>query len=222
MPLNNGTLDYLSIGSMTVRQTYAAGSGSLTNWINLEGVGQFDLGDLSISVTNDASDSLTSANTMAFTAPASVTAPSTLGRLTMQRFQSDGSEGAFQMRGSNFAQEDIFASDVVWRQIGSNPYLMHRTYGEWRTSSGIPSGGYWRQGQILFDRAPVQGGRLGWVCTTAGSPGTWTEFGGIASATPMTVSNDNTQLNFNADTVTVETLADVVATLIKRLQTKGL
>lgn len=36
-------------------------------------------------------------------------------------------------------------------------------------------------GDRVYNTAPAAGGTLGWVCTTAGSPGTWKTFGTIAS-----------------------------------------
>jgi hypothetical protein len=42
-----------------------------------------------------------------------------------------------------------------------------------------PAGGSYNVGDIVYNTAPAPGGWVGWVCTTAGSPGTWTEFGQI-------------------------------------------
>jgi len=36
-------------------------------------------------------------------------------------------------------------------------------------------------GDIKFKSAPSAGGTIGWVCTTAGQPGTWKTFGAIAA-----------------------------------------
>jgi hypothetical protein len=48
--------------------------------------------------------------------------------------------------------------------------------------SSIPaSGGPFAKGEIRFNSNPSPGGAVGWVCTTAGSPGTWKEFGTIAA-----------------------------------------
>ncbi|MFN3982323.1 MAG: glycosyl hydrolase family 28-related protein [Caldilinea sp.] len=40
-----------------------------------------------------------------------------------------------------------------------------------------PTTGAWSQGDIVFNAAPTPGGVIGWVCTTAGTPGTWMPFG---------------------------------------------
>ena len=50
------------------------------------------------------------------------------------------------------------------------------TYG-----SAAPSTGDWHIGDIIYNQTPTAGGNIGWVCTTAGTPGTWKEFGSIAA-----------------------------------------
>ena len=44
----------------------------------------------------------------------------------------------------------------------------------------IPTTGSWEAGDILLNALPSAGGDLGWVCVTAGSPGTWKSIGTIA------------------------------------------
>lgn len=46
--------------------------------------------------------------------------------------------------------------------------------------SAAPVAGTWTQGTIAWHSAPTANGVIGWVCTTAGTPGTWKEFGPIA------------------------------------------
>lgn len=48
------------------------------------------------------------------------------------------------------------------------------------TLSAAPTTGTWRQGDIVFNNAPTAGGTIGWVCTSAGTPGTWKTFGAIS------------------------------------------
>lgn len=47
--------------------------------------------------------------------------------------------------------------------------------------SSAPSSGTWAVGDRVYNTAPSASGTIGWVCTTAGSPGTWKEFGNIAA-----------------------------------------
>ena len=49
------------------------------------------------------------------------------------------------------------------------------------TSSAFPTTGTWVQGDIVYNSAPAAGGSLGWICTTAGTSGTWKTFGAIAA-----------------------------------------
>ena len=46
---------------------------------------------------------------------------------------------------------------------------------------GIDTPESWRQGDIVYDITPSASGNIGWICTTAGSPGTWKTFGTIAA-----------------------------------------
>lgn len=44
----------------------------------------------------------------------------------------------------------------------------------------VPSTGTWAVGSIVWNNSPTPGGNTGWICTTAGSPGTWKSFGNIS------------------------------------------
>jgi hypothetical protein len=48
-------------------------------------------------------------------------------------------------------------------------------------ASAPPSTGRWDVGNTVYNSAPTAGGNIGWVCTTAGEPGTWKTFGDIAA-----------------------------------------
>src|SRR5690606_6593795 len=43
----------------------------------------------------------------------------------------------------------------------------------------VPAAGTWARGDVVYHNAPSAGGKLGWVCVTAGTPGTWKGFGTI-------------------------------------------
>lgn len=43
-----------------------------------------------------------------------------------------------------------------------------------------PTTGTWSRGSILYNTAPRPGGHVGWICISAGRPGTWKPFGTIA------------------------------------------
>lgn len=46
--------------------------------------------------------------------------------------------------------------------------------------TGAPTWGTYREGDIVFNQSPSPGGVVGWICTTAGTQGTWKSFGTIA------------------------------------------
>jgi hypothetical protein len=50
-----------------------------------------------------------------------------------------------------------------------------------RVGSAIPTSGTFNQGDITWNSNATAGGTVGWVCVTAGTPGTWKSFGTIAS-----------------------------------------
>jgi len=47
--------------------------------------------------------------------------------------------------------------------------------------TAAPVSGTYEVGDIIYNSAPAAGGTIGWVCTTAGTPGTWKTFGAIAA-----------------------------------------
>ena len=49
------------------------------------------------------------------------------------------------------------------------------------SASAAPTNGWWAVGDVCYDSGVSAGGTVGWVCTTAGSPGTWKAFGSVAS-----------------------------------------
>ena len=44
----------------------------------------------------------------------------------------------------------------------------------------IPTAGTYEQGEVIYNDNPISGGNIGWVCTVAGTPGTWKTFGVIS------------------------------------------
>lgn len=47
--------------------------------------------------------------------------------------------------------------------------------------SAAPTTGTWSQGDRVYDTTPSAGGKMGWVCTAGGTPGTWKTFGDITA-----------------------------------------
>lgn len=47
-------------------------------------------------------------------------------------------------------------------------------------TAATPAAGQWSRGDIIWNNAPSSGGYAGWICVTAGTPGTWKTFGLIS------------------------------------------
>ena len=48
------------------------------------------------------------------------------------------------------------------------------------SKSAAPTTGTWKRGDVVYNTAPSSAGYVGWVCTSAGTPGTWKTFGLIS------------------------------------------
>jgi len=51
-----------------------------------------------------------------------------------------------------------------------------------RRASAAPTTGAWAVGDLVMHTAPAAGGNIGWVCVTAGTPGTWRTWGTISTS----------------------------------------
>jgi hypothetical protein len=47
-------------------------------------------------------------------------------------------------------------------------------------AAAAPTTGTWAVGDLMYNTVPTAGGYVGWVCVTAGTPGTWKTFGAIS------------------------------------------
>lgn len=61
-------------------------------------------------------------------------------------------------------------------RLWGNSWERRQAYG-----TAAPGSGAWLVGDTVWNTAPAAAGSMGWVCTTAGSPGTWKAFGTIAA-----------------------------------------
>ena len=48
---------------------------------------------------------------------------------------------------------------------------------KWTSGTTAPTTGIWAKGDICWNTAPSAAGYIGWVCTVAGTSGTWKGFG---------------------------------------------
>lgn len=65
----------------------------------------------------------------------------------------------------------IFVYQVMTLQSGLKGFA---------TRTAAPSSGAHVVGEIVFNSDPVAGGFIGWVCVTAGTPGTWKSWGAVS------------------------------------------
>jgi len=53
---------------------------------------------------------------------------------------------------------------------------------EWKFGAASPTTGTAKVGAVVWNTAPAaNGNNMGWVCVTAGTPGTWKAFGSVAA-----------------------------------------
>lgn len=68
-----------------------------------------------------------------------------------------------------------------------------------RYGTAVPSAGTWKVDDIQYNSTPSTAGFIGWVCVTAGTPGTWRVFGEVPQETYglYTASGDGIVTTFN-------------------------
>ena len=100
-------------------------------------------------------------------------------------FQTVTSGTVYKIRGSSTAR--VRTQDVPLSQVDTlGNYELFFDFGRFKgLATASPAGtwtGTYEVGDIAWNRAPTAGGvePIGWVCTVAGTPGTWAGFGTIA------------------------------------------
>ena len=83
-----------------------------------------------------------------------------------------------------FIENSTVDGNTIWNSngdivdTGSVTLLANATIGLY---SAAPTTGTWKRGTVIFNSAPSPSGFVGFVCTTAGTPGTWKTFGAISA-----------------------------------------
>jgi hypothetical protein len=91
---------------------------------------------------------------------------------------SSSIDPVFQVTGPNTTKE--FGTGAPVPHLFCVPRMAFGFDGRIQTSgSAAPTSGAHAQGEIVWNTAPTAGGKVGWVCTAAGTPGTWKAFGVI-------------------------------------------
>ncbi|HBV98539.1 MAG: hypothetical protein JL50_20885 [Peptococcaceae bacterium BICA1-7] len=111
---------------------------------------------------------------------------------TVRRFigESSVSKGAaIRARGFKIIDSIVNYGDLnidksalpVLREYNDSRYYWEINEKKNLTGTAAPVRGNWGVGDTVWNTNPVAGGYLGWVCTAAGTPGTWKAFGLIAT-----------------------------------------
>jgi parallel beta-helix repeat protein len=74
-------------------------------------------------------------------------------------------------RVTNESVSNNVVNEINWREFDGYRFI--------DTGTAAPTTRTWTAGSIVYDRAPTAGGKVGWICTTAGTSGTWKLFGAI-------------------------------------------
>jgi hypothetical protein len=74
---------------------------------------------------------------------------------------------------------DVAPSVGITSNIGSLDSYTLAGVPNSQIGSAAPTTGTWARGDIVWDDTPSASGKIGWVCTAAGTPGTWNAWGAI-------------------------------------------
>lgn len=170
-----GALNNFSLSDFDIRVVYTAGK--------QKSLGKHTLGDR-VDYRNgkitleDTTGALTSSDAFPFTLPVSLDT-------TKISFWTDIMlicEGNQVLRIVNAIQEPVAVKGYRAR-VDIGPYLINEdqtlTYPVQVYSTSAPITGTWQRSSIVWNITPTASGNIGWVCITAGSPGTWKTFGVI-------------------------------------------
>jgi hypothetical protein len=184
--LDNGTLNALKVGSIRARLLYTDATFATTTTLGFAAatVNQLDINEINIQV-GDGLGTLTSANIFRLNIPTTLSSPSRIGSVKLSTQDFAGVSGSQLVRLNNAINNwlKIDGSPTIRGDL-SPPFIPDETSGQITRifgSGAAPTQGSWKRGDIVFNQFPASGGFAGWVCTTAGTPGTWKTFGAISA-----------------------------------------
>jgi hypothetical protein len=194
--IDNGELTSLAIARICGRLTYDDATGTATKTLAFSSatIRALSIGELDIAV-EDGLGTLTSSDVFRFNLPTTLSRPSVINAVRLTALG-----GSHLVRVLNVAQDSLKIDGVPTVRGDLNPPTIGNTDGGQITrlfgSGAAPTQGTWKRGDVVFNQAPSATGFIGWVCTTAGTPGTWVPFG---PALPSS-STDNAVSRFNGVT----------------------
>jgi hypothetical protein len=101
------------------------------------------------------------------------------GNLFAQSSSSYAQNGVSETTGVNGTiceRNEFVTVGVPYVKVGAASVLREESYG-----TAAPSTGTHLVGAVVWNSAPAASGTMGWVCTTAGTPGTWKTFGAVSA-----------------------------------------
>lgn len=183
-PVNANASAYgfnVSAGAGVLR-TYANQPGTANDW---PGYGRVDL----------ASSPFTTSNSSSISVYASPTNPSQFGANAVIPTGTIVRNGYV-----NYGPTQPLDNNVFWicdnngGSCSANPPVpsQWKRFGEKSSkvraeATAVPTGGTWSTGDFLWNTNPSPGGALGWICTAAGSPGTWSPVYQFDPASPPAI-----------------------------------
>lgn len=141
------------------------------------GIDRISVDKIDVEVV-DSTGTLTSADVFRLNL-GTLTKPSNIGEVLL----SNGG-GVHNVRLVDISQDNLkldgipsIRADLDPPFIGQQSNQTTREYG----SGAAPTQGTWKRGDVVWNQFPANGGGVGWVCVTAGTPGVWVEFGAIGT-----------------------------------------
>jgi hypothetical protein len=177
----NGTIESLEVSEVSVTYFYDAALSNLSQFCNLAGCKSFAIKNWNIRCV-DLASVLASGSYFLVSAPTSnIDRQSFAQSIDVSVYASDGATpSAAGARLQNFANALISTKGFRW-QVNIGPYGRDVPYADADTISGIPVGGYWKRGKLLWNGAPSASQPAGWACVASGTPGTWTAMASLSA-----------------------------------------
>lgn len=113
------------------------------------------------------------------------------GNIVKNVVSVNGTQRAFRIGGTSAVDVASIKNNVVSGTVASGPVTytgagataLQEDGNSWngavKYGSAAPTTGTYARGDIVYNTTPIPGSGIGWVCTSAGSPGTWKAFGTI-------------------------------------------
>lgn len=188
-----GEILNLDIGSMNLKLNYVTGSTKIL--ASMAVLKSLNIGQMSLEL-NDTTATLTIADKFDFRIPVALSASSYLGPIKSISATGD-------IRITEVSQPLLRLAPFADVSTTFGPYILQEQTVAPKPrifwGSLVPTVGAWLRGDILKVRAPFIGGVTEYICTTAGTPGTWRASGWIpkrditANRPPLTANDVGVQ-----------------------------